>query len=492
MSGIGTQSRMGLSRKVAILLGVSALALGGCGDALWPTTDAPDPQGGRAIATANLASVRQPASGGTAEADGDNPEARQRRPRPGPQARAAGAASRSRPGASRHRRQQRRRRRRLRPRRPPQARRRRHSTGPSSARRSPRCRATWRSCAPASKACRTASISLPSVRRPDSQRYHALVASVAARLRQGTTPGNPILTAQWNEAQAVLEQVAGTLPAMTKISNDAADQAAFGQFLLNSVQATFGLSGAVEEDHLRLQRLEDEVYQNIVLIDRLMNDLAQDINRQTSYVNNERQNLTTLSLAIKNGELYGTSLATRAFTQSNVIARAEAEAQGPAAGRTAAGDHPLRPPERGVPAGAVQRGQPGAGAQARRRVQPGRDQPGARHPARSRSTRPRRGAMPNRSCARWRRWASRPAGSACCRRPARKRPRTRCISTSARERRLDRTAGAVSFPPRPAGERIAILIFTSRLGVLRPAPVLRLCRSISPRHAVAARVFRRR
>ena len=101
------------------------------------------------------------------------------------------------------------------------------------------------------------------------------------------------------------------------------------------MQATFGLSGAVEEDHRRLQLLEDEVYQNIVLIDRLMNDLAQDINRQTAYVNNERQNLTTLSLAIKNGELYGTSLATRR--------------------------------------------QPGAGAQAGRRVQSGCDQSGARH-----------------------------------------------------------------------------------------------------------------
>ena len=201
-----------------------------------------------------------------------------------------------------------------------------------------------------------------------------------ARLQQGTTPGNPILTAQWNEAQAILEQVAGTLPAMTKISNDAADQAAFGQFLLNSVQATFGLSGAVE-DHRRLQALEDAVYQNIVQIDRLMNDLAQDINRQTSYVNNERQNLTTLSLAIKNGELYGTSLATRRLQAVATSWRAPRPRRSAGTGRPAAGDHPLRPAQRGIPAGAVQRGQPGAGPQARCGVQPGGGQSGAGTPS---------------------------------------------------------------------------------------------------------------
>ncbi|MTI11345.1 hypothetical protein [Curvivirga aplysinae] len=136
---------------------------------------------------------------------------------------------------------------------------------------------------------------------------------------------------QWNQAQIELEQVAETIPQMTKLSNDAADSAAFGQYLLSAVQATYGLSGAVESDHVRLEVLEDDVLQTMVSIDRLMTDLSQDMNRQNIYVNNERQNMTTLSLAIKNGELYGSSLATRAFTQTETLARAEAQSSVPKA-----------------------------------------------------------------------------------------------------------------------------------------------------------------
>jgi len=300
---------MGLSRKVAILLGVSALALGGCGDALWPTTDGPEPTG-----SGQSAQATQPSE--TPAPAGETPQA-------APAAQGAGAAPQQQAQAT-----------------PPAV----SATTPAAATPPAAANGTFvgkkvtemqgdlSKLQSGAQSLQVRINQLATSAATDTQKYHGLVASVASRLQQGSTPGNPILTAQWNEAQATLEQVAGTLPAMIKISNDAADQAAFGQFLLNSVQATFGLSGEVEEDHRRLQVLEDQVYQNIVQIDRLMNDLAQDINRQTSFINNERQNLTTLSLAIKNGELYGTSLATRAFKQRNVIARAEATAQQPAPG----------------------------------------------------------------------------------------------------------------------------------------------------------------
>ncbi len=165
-----------------------------------------------------------------------------------------------------------------------------------------------------------------------SDQYHALLGSITARLQRGTTPGNPILVDQWNQAQVQLEHVAETIPVMTKLSNDAADKAAFGQYLLNAVQATYGLSGAVDSDHVQLQNLEDHVHQALVSIDRIMTELSQYMNRQNVYVNNERQNMTTLSLAIKNGELYGSSLATRAFTQTENLARAAAQATTPQPG----------------------------------------------------------------------------------------------------------------------------------------------------------------
>ena len=51
----------------------------------------------------------------------------------------------------------------------------------------------------------------------------------------------------------------------------------------------------------------------MVLIDRLLNEMHDTISRQTAYVNNERRNLTSLSLSVKNGELFGPPLATQAF-----------------------------------------------------------------------------------------------------------------------------------------------------------------------------------
>ena len=133
-------------------------------------------------------------------------------------------------------------------------------------------------------------------------------------------------------AQAKLEQVAKVGTSMIKLSNDASNKAAFGQYLLNAVQATYGLSGAVDADHIQLQKLEDSTHQTLVRIDRVMTDLSHDLNRQNVYINNERQNMTTLSLAIKNGELYGSSLATRTFTQTENIARAESLSNMPQAG----------------------------------------------------------------------------------------------------------------------------------------------------------------
>ncbi len=162
-----------------------------------------------------------------------------------------------------------------------------------------------------------------SITENNSNNYHALVGAITAHLQRGTTPGNPVLVSQWNMAQAKLEQVAKVGTSMIKLSNDASNKAAFGQYLLNAVQATYGLSGAVDADHIQLQKLEDSTHQTLVRIDRVMTNLSHDLNRQNVYINNERQNMTTLSLAIKNGELYGSSLATRTFTQTENIARAE-------------------------------------------------------------------------------------------------------------------------------------------------------------------------
>jgi hypothetical protein len=137
------------------------------------------------------------------------------------------------------------------------------------------------------------------------------VAAVQARLQVGTTPGNPVLTQQWNESQVQVELLGGDIAHMNSLSNRSSADAAMIGYLLESTKAAFGLSGAIEEDHRQLTILEDDVNKTIVIIERLLSELEEDIKRQTEYVVRERQNLVTLSLAVKYGEFFGTSLGTR-------------------------------------------------------------------------------------------------------------------------------------------------------------------------------------
>ena len=143
--------------------------------------------------------------------------------------------------------------------------------------------------------------------------YHSTVAGVMSKLQVGTTPGNPVLAQQWNVAQTQLEQVSSDLAEMNRLANDVASNAALSAYILESTRAAFGISGAVDEDHRQLAILEDEVNRTTILIDRLLSELTGDVARQTNYLATERSNLTTLALAISNGELYGTSLANRAY-----------------------------------------------------------------------------------------------------------------------------------------------------------------------------------
>jgi hypothetical protein len=150
----------------------------------------------------------------------------------------------------------------------------------------------------------------------DAGSYYSLVASINSRLQVGTTPGNPQLVQQWTQAQSSLGRLGDDITRLNTISNAAASDSALAAYILESVRAAYGLQGAVDEDHRQLAILENDCNRTVVLIDRLLNDLSEDISRQSNYVSNERRNLTVLSLAIKNGELYGQSLNNRAFANA--------------------------------------------------------------------------------------------------------------------------------------------------------------------------------
>ncbi|HVP83747.1 MAG TPA: hypothetical protein VMS78_03395 [Rhizomicrobium sp.] len=138
--------------------------------------------------------------------------------------------------------------------------------------------------------------------------YQTSKAQIMTRLQLGTTRGNPELVAQWNTAQTALDQLSANINTLNAVGTDVTTDSSSAHFVLDQIVATFNVSGAVDEDHRQLAVLEDETNQTIILIDRLLKSVADDIQRQTAYVANERANLTTLANGIKNGELYSADM----------------------------------------------------------------------------------------------------------------------------------------------------------------------------------------
>ncbi len=150
----------------------------------------------------------------------------------------------------------------------------------------------------------------------DSQRYHGTIAAVNTRLQVGTTPGNPILVRKYNSAQADLDRISADIGEMNKLATAATGDSTMSAFLSESTRAAFGVSGAIDDDHRQLAILEDEVNRTVVLIERLLKEVSDDVRRQTNYVASERRNLNVIAAGVKGGEIFGASLITHVAAAS--------------------------------------------------------------------------------------------------------------------------------------------------------------------------------
>jgi hypothetical protein len=138
--------------------------------------------------------------------------------------------------------------------------------------------------------------------------YHEATAHITTRLQVGTTRGNPELVSEWNTAQTSLDTLTTNINALNALGTQISNEASRAHYEFDTIQASFNLSGAVDEDHRQLTVMQDETSQLIMLTDRMLTNVSQQVQRQTSYVANERGSLTTLASAIKNGEYYGSDL----------------------------------------------------------------------------------------------------------------------------------------------------------------------------------------
>ena len=135
--------------------------------------------------------------------------------------------------------------------------------------------------------------------------YQDAKARITTRLQVGTTRGNPELVAQWTVAQSQLDALSANINSLNVLGTDANNDSSTAHYAQNQISATFAVSGAVDEDHRQLRLLEDQTAQTIVMVDRLLKEISDNVQRSTAYAATERANLTVLSASIKSGELYG-------------------------------------------------------------------------------------------------------------------------------------------------------------------------------------------
>lgn len=157
-------------------------------------------------------------------------------------------------------------------------------------------------------------LNLESINQKNAAEYYANTATINTQLQSGTTPGNPRLVQKLSGAQASLDKLAANVNDLNNLALEISKKGTVASYLLEQTRSTYGVTGAVEEDHVQLAQLEDSVNNTTIIIDRLQNKVNDDITRTSAYLSSERNNLRTLASAVSSGDLLGKALSNRPFT----------------------------------------------------------------------------------------------------------------------------------------------------------------------------------
>tara|TARA_B100001121_G_scaffold198618_1_gene173693 strand:- start:162 stop:1427 length:1266 start_codon:yes stop_codon:yes gene_type:complete len=143
-----------------------------------------------------------------------------------------------------------------------------------------------------------------------AENYHSIVAAIAARLQIGTTPGNPILLNQYEQAQTELAEVSAQGQNLVDVGNQIALFSTRVSYLLEQARSAKKLRGAVDEDHRNLSSFQDALKRRNVDVIRTLEDLNETVRRRDIFLAAERRRLTQLANAISIGESFGLGLGT--------------------------------------------------------------------------------------------------------------------------------------------------------------------------------------
>lgn len=143
--------------------------------------------------------------------------------------------------------------------------------------------------------------------------YRSAISQINSKLQLGTTPGNPELMDEWKDARAKLEKINNIAFDIKRLVADVESDQSMVDYMVGSIQASYKIRGATEDDHKQLKAIEEETKQIGSNISVFARQLNQEADRQQAYVDNEKYSLNDVALNIKNGKLYGSTSSTDFF-----------------------------------------------------------------------------------------------------------------------------------------------------------------------------------
>ena len=152
--------------------------------------------------------------------------------------------------------------------------------------------------------------------------YYGTVAAINTKLQLGTTPGNPVLVKQYDEAQTELKNIESYSREVNLLNQKVTADAGVVALLKSTINKTLRLAGAIDQDHRHLEVLEDDVEKIEINIARIINEITEEVSRQSGFKRIENQNLLTVAVAIRNGEAMGTGIRNRSFLAAQALADA--------------------------------------------------------------------------------------------------------------------------------------------------------------------------
>ncbi len=155
-----------------------------------------------------------------------------------------------------------------------------------------------------------------------STEFYGTVAAINTKLQLGTTPGNPVLVRQYDQAQTELDNIEEYMREINLLNQKVNADAGVVALLKSTLNKTLRLAGAIDQDHRQLEVLEDDTEKLEIDIARLINEITEEISRQAGFAKIENQNMLVMAVAIRNGEAMGTGILNRSFLAAQALADA--------------------------------------------------------------------------------------------------------------------------------------------------------------------------